>query len=685
MKSRNPLILILPIAVLSMLAACGQSDEAAPVESALPAANRFQLSDLDSGKNPCTDFAGYVNGKWIAANAIPADRTSWGSFEILTERTTSIQKQLAEKAAASPNTVGVEKIIGDFWLTGMDEAKANAQGIQPMVPLLKTIDGLQGRDAIVDYLRQSAAKGQGFLFEFGVDSDFNKPDVNLAYVSQGGLGLPDTAYYFDADKQNIRDAYVKHIATVLELSGITAAGSQKQASDIMAFETRLAKVSKSAEEMSSDVSLYYNPLTLAEADKLTPNFSWTKFFESQGVSTPEKFSLSTPGFHQEVSAMLGDTDPAAWRAYLRFHSVDKASPYLSDAFVTAHFNFHNKTLRGQKEIKPRWKRVLSAIEDQSGEAMGQLYVKAAFSLEAKARMETLVANLGKALKARLQTLAWMSDETKTKALEKMAAFTAKIGYPDKWRDWTGLSTGRDSYIANVLSAKEFNYKWALGRIGKPVDRTEWEMSPQTVNAYYNPLRNEVVFPAAILQPPFFDPSATDEMNYGGIGAVIAHEMTHGFDDQGSRFGATGRFENWWSDADAERFNRLTGKLVAQFDAYRTHDGQKINGKLTLGENIADLGGMTTAYDAMKKATEGTADPKTDGLTREQRFFLNWATVWRENLTPEILKYLIATNEHAPAQFRAIGAPSNMSAFATAFSCRPGDAMVRTGDQQVVIW
>ena len=685
MKSRNPLILILPIAVFTVLTACGQSDEAAPVESALPAANRFQPSDLDSSKNPCTDFVGYVNGKWLAANAIPADRTGWGSFEILGERTTSIQKQLAEKAAASPNAVGVEKIIGDFWFTGMDEAKANAQGIQPMEPLLKTIDGLQGRDTIVDYLRQSAAKGQGVLFEFSVDPDFNKPDVNLAYVYQGGLGLPDTTYYFDADKQNIRDAYVKHIATVLELSGIAAAGSQKQASAIMAFETRLAKVSKSAEEMSSDVSLYYNPLTLAEADKLIPNFSWTKFFESQGVTTPEKFSLSNPGFHQEVSTMLGDTDPATWRAYLRFHTVDNASPYLSDAFVTAHFNFYDKTLRGQKEIKLRWKRVLSTIEDQSGEAMGQMYVKAVFTQEAKARMETLVANLGKALKARLQALAWMSDGTRTKALEKLAAFTAKIGYPDKWRDWTGLSTGRDSYIANVLSAKEFNYKWAIGRIGKPVDRTEWGMSPQTVNAYYDPLRNEVVFPAAILQPPFFDPNATDEMNYGAIGAVIAHEMTHGFDDQGSRFGATGRFENWWSDADAERFNMLTGKLVTQFDAYRTGDGQKINGNLTLGENIADLGGLTTAYDAMKKAAEGTADPKTDGLTREQRFFLNWATVWRQKLTPEELKNRIATDPHAPAQFRAIGAPSNMSTFATAFSCRPGDAMVRTGDQQVVIW
>ena len=701
MIARKPQILMLSLAVAAALAACAKKEDAAPAadtaakapdalqlkldESSLPGVNRFQIGDLDTSKNACTDFAGYANGKWLAANAIPSDRTSWGAFEMLDERSTAVQKQLAEQAAAHPGATGVEKIVGDLWATGMDEAKANAQGIEPIAPMLKAIDGLQDKDAIVAYLNQTAAKGQAFLFGFGAEADFNKPDTNMAYAFQGGLGLPDKNFYFDADKKNIRDEYVKHIAKVLELSGVAAADAQKQASDIMAFETRLAKVSKSNEEMSRDVSLYYNPVTLADADKLTPNFSWTKFFESQGVAPQEKFSLAVPAFHQEVSKMLGDTDPAAWRAYLRFHTIDGASPYLSDAFANENFNFYAKTLRGQKEIEPRWKRVLSTIEGQSGEALGQMYVKVAFSPEAKAKMETLVANLGTALKARIQNLTWMSDETKAKAMEKQAAFTTKIGYPDKWRDWTGLSTSRDSYIGNVLAAMEFNYKWNLGKIGKPVDRTEWGMPPQMVNAYYNPLQNEIVFPAAILQPPFFDPNATDEMNYGGIGAVIGHEMTHGYDDQGSRFGPTGKFENWWSDADSKGFKALTGKLVAQFDGYRTADGQKINGNHTLGENIADLGGLATAYDAMKKATEGTPDPMTDGLTRDQRFFLNWATVWRRNFTPEELKNRIATDEHAPAQFRAIGAPSNLPTFAAAFSCKPGDAMVRTGDQQVVIW
>jgi putative endopeptidase len=699
---RKPQILLLSVAVSVALAACGKKEEAATPaasataatttepaalkldESKLPPVNRFLVSDLDTSKNACTDFGGYVNGKWLAANAIPSDRTSWGAFEMLAERSTAVQHQLAEQAAADKNATGVEKIVGDLWSTGMDEAKINAQGIEPIKGELAAIDGLNDKDAIVAYLRSSAAKGQNGLFGFGAEADFKNSAVNMAYASQGGLGLPDKEYYIAASNKDKLQAYERHIAKVLELSGVPAADAAAQAKTVIAFETRLAKASKSSEELSRDVSLYYNPVTLADADKLTPNFSWSKFFESQGVAPQEKFSLAIPAFHQEVSKMLGDTDSATWRNYLRFHTIDGASPYLSDAFANENFDFYAKTLRGQKEIKPRWKRVLGTIEEQSGEALGQLYVKVAFPEESKAKMETLVGNLRTALKARIENLAWMSDETKKKAIAKWETFTPKIGYPDKWREWTGLSTNRDSYIGNVIAATEFNYKWNLGKIGKPVDKTEWGMSPQTVNAYYNPLQNEIVFPAAILQPPFFDANATDEMNYGGIGAVIGHEMTHGYDDQGARFGPTGNFENWWSDADAKGFSGLTDKLINQFNGYDA-GGTKVNGKLTLGENIADLGGIATAYDAMKKATEGTPDPKTDGLTRDQRFFLNWATVWRRNFTPEELSVRLKTDPHAPANFRAIGAPSNLPAFAAAFSCKAGDPMVRADDQKVVIW
>ncbi|MBD9376266.1 M13-type metalloendopeptidase [Pseudoxanthomonas sp. PXM04] len=695
-------MLLLSLAVTAALAGCSKPNEAASPdaaakagadsgelqlkldESKLPPVNRFLVSDLDTSKNACADFTGYANGKWLAANAIPGDRTSWGAFEMLDERSTAVQRQLAEQAAAHANATGVEKIVGDLWATGMDEAKVNAQGIEPIKADLAAIDGLAGKEAIVEYLSANAAKGRNFLFGFGGEADFKDSSMVLAYASQGGLGLPDPEYYTNAENKEKLQAYEAHIAKVLELSGVAVADAAKQAKDVVAFETRLAKASKTSEELSRDVSLYYNPVTLADADKLTPNFSWTRFFESQGVKA-DKFSLAMPGFHQEVSKMLGDTDPAIWRAYLRFHTVDGASPYLSDAFVNENFNFYAKTLRGQKEIKPRWKRVLDTVEGEAGEALGQMYVKVAFPAESKAKMETLVGNLRTALKTRLENLPWMSAETKQKAIAKWETFTPKIGYPDKWREWTGLATSRDSYIGNVLAAQEFNYKWNLGKIGKPVDKTEWGMPPQMVNAYYNPLQNEIVFPAAILQPPFFDPNASDEMNYGGIGAVIGHEMIHGYDDQGSRFGPTGNMEVWWTDGDAKAFSGLTGKLVNQFNGYTTEGGGKVNGSLTLGENIADLGGLATAYEAMKKATEATPDPKTDGLTRDQRFFLNWATVWRRNFTPEELTVRLKTDPHAPANFRAIGAPSNLPAFAAAFQCKAGDAMVRDGDKQVVIW
>ncbi len=703
MTFRKPQMLLLSLAVTAALAGCSKPNEAAgpdaaaqatpaaaPTalkldESKLPPVNRFQLSDLDTSKNACVDFGDYVNSKWLSANPIPGDRTSWGAFEMLAERSLAVQRQLAEQAAADAKASGVEKLVGDFWSTGMDAEKINAQGIEPLKPMLAEIDALADGPAVAEYLRKSAAKGNGYLIGIGSMPDFKNSTINIAATGQGGLSLPDAPYYTDAKYKAIRDAYVAHIAKVLELSGVPAADAAGQAKDVLAFETRLARVSKSSEQFSRDVGLYYNMVTPAEADKLSPNFPFTKLFESQGVKVPEKFSLSVPEYHAEVSRMLADVPADQWKSYLRFHLVDESSPYLSDAFVQENFEFYGKTLSGQKELKERGKRVLGTIDGQVGEALGQLYVKVAFPAESKAKMEALIKNLSEALKARIENLAWMSAETKQKAIEKWTAFQPRVGYPDKWREWTGLATNRDSYIGNVLAAREFNYKWDLSKIGQPVDRTEWGMRPQTVNASYNPLANQLTFPAAILQPPFFDPNADDAINYGGIGAVIGHEMTHGYDDQGSRFDPKGNMVNWWTPADAEGFKSRTGKLVAQFNDYRTADGKPINGNHTLGENIADLGGLATAYDAMKKAAGDTPDPKIDGLTRDQRFFLSWATVWRRNMTPQEIDKRLATDEHALAQFRAIGAPSNLPAFAAAFQCKSGDAMVREGDKQVVIW
>ncbi|MCD9031520.1 peptidase [Luteimonas sp. Y-2-2-4F] len=693
--------MLLPLALALALSACSREPSAPDAaagpasgaaaarpaldENALPPVNRFQLADLDESAGACRDLNAYANGKWLAANPIPGDRTSWGSFEMLAERSLAAQRQLAEQAAADAGAAGVEKIVGDFWATGMDEAAIERQGIEPLRDRLAAIDALTDAASIAEHLRATAARGENVLFGFGANADYRDSDVNIAYALQGGLGLPDSTYYSDEAHRDKLAAYRQHVARVLELSGVPAEAAATQAEAVVAFETRLAGKSRSREELSRDASLMYNPVSLADADALTPNFPWTRFFESQGVRAPETFSLAIPAFHQEVSAMLADVPADDWKAYLRFHTVDSASPYLSDAFVQANYAFYGKTLRGQQEIEPRWKRTLGTLNGGVGETLGQLYVEAAFPAESKARMEELVGNLRDALKLRLEKLEWMGEETKRKAMAKWETFTPKIGYPDKWRDWSGLSTGRDSYIANVLAANEFNYRYDLAKIGQPVDRDEWFMSPQTVNAYYNPQANEIVFPAGILQPPFFDPDGDDALNYGGIGAVIGHEMIHGYDDQGSRFGPTGNFENWWTESDATGFKRLTDRLVAQFDGYEAAPGLKVNGNLTLGENIADLGGLAVAHDALQRAREGQADPQVDGLTQDQRFFLNWATVWRRNFTPEELKVRLATDPHAPANFRAIGAPSNLPAYAAAFSCEAGSPMVRAGEERIVIW
>ena len=685
-------------AVLIALAGCQpkaeEKKEAAPPaaawtldESKLQQPIRFAASDLDPSQSACKDLSAYVNGKWLATNEIPADEPGWGAALVLRNRSLGVRQQLAERIAAKPDATGIDKIIGDFWATGMDDKKLNELGIAPLKERLAAIDGLSDGPSVAEHLRKISATGENPLFGFSPQADFKNSTMNVASAFQGGLGLPDSTYYSLADKKPIRDAYEKHIAKLFELSGTAPADAAKQAASVLAFETRLAKASKSSEQLSRDVSLYYHPVKMAEADKLTPNFSWTKFFESQKVATPEWFSLGIPAFHQEVSRMLADVPVAQWQGWLRFKVLDDAAPYLSDDFVKEQFDFYGKTLLGQKEQRARWKRVLGVIEGSAGEAMGQRYVEVAFPASSKARMQELVNNLRDALKVRIENLTWMSDATKKKALEKWAAFDTKIGYPDKWRDWTGLTTSRDSFYGNVAAATAFNYRWQLDKIGKPVDKDEWSMTPQTINAGYDPQRNDITFPAAILQPPYFDPQTDDAINYGAIGAIIGHELTHGYDDQGSRFGPSGNFEQWWTKEDAAKFKALTGKLVAQYNGYAAAPGltEKVNGNLTLGENIADLGGLNIAYDAFQKAVAGKPDPKTDGMTRDQRFFLGFGSAWREKYTPELTKLIVASDPHAPDAARANGTPANMDAFAKAFGCKEGDPMVNSGDKKVVIW
>lgn len=704
MIANKPQMLLLSLSVGLALAACKPSGDAAQTaatgdakptgtasaKAELPPMASFNVADLDTSKNVCNSLTDFVNSKWLAANPVPGDKTSWGSFEMLNERSVAASRQLAEAAAAKSDAAGVEKLVGDLYATGMDTAKIEAAGVAPIKPMLDRIDALKTPADIGQYLRDEFAAGRGEVFGFYPNGDFKDSSMVIAYADQNGLALPEKAYYLedgpDGKYKAIREAYVAHIAKQLQNAGVAADAAAQQAKDVLAFETRLAKASLSRIELR-DPKNQYHFVSVADADKASPNFSWSEFFKANGVSV-EGFSLSQPKFFAEFDKMLKDVPVAQWQAYLRINAIDGQAPLLADKFNDERFDFFARTLRGQKEQKPRWKRVLDTVEGSAGEALGQLYVKEYFPAESKAEMEKLVGNLREALKARLEKLDWMSAETKAKAIEKWNSFTPKIGYPDKWRSWEGLATSRDGYLQNALAAAKFDHDWQMGKIGKPVDRTEWGMSPQTVNAYYDPQKNEIVFPAAILQPPFFDPKADPALNYGGIGAVIGHEMLHGYDDQGAQFDAQGNFKDWWTPADKKGFQTRTGRLVKQFDDYVAIDGLHVKGELTLGENIADLGGLTVSYDALQKALADAGkkpDEKIDGYTEDQRFFLNWATVWRRNFTPDELKVRLNTDPHAPANFRAIGAPSNLPAFATAFQCKPGDAMVRPADKQVVIW
>ena len=648
----------------------------------------LQVADLDTSIQACQDFNGFVNSKWLAANPVPGDRTTWGAFAALGERSLQVQHELAKAAADGTWDVGtMEQKVGDFFAAGMDEAKIEAAGFSPIQPELDRIAALKSNTEIPAYLGEAYAKGQGMIFGFFAMADYNDSTTNMAYAIQGGLSLPERAYYLEdrEDYKTARAAFLEHIAKLLVLTGTDAEAAKAQAQQVLDFETRLAKASLGRVELRDPASRY-NPVALADADTSTPNFSWTAFFTALDVETPKTFSLATPGFFKEFDAMLADVPLEQWQTWLRFRTIDGASPYLSSAFEQANYEFYRKTLAGQAQMQERWKRVLTALNGSIGEGFGQLYVAQAFPPESKAKMEALVQNLMQSLKGRLENLEWMSAETKAKALEKWSSFTPKIGYPDKWRDWSGLSMSRDSYAANLLAAQAFNTRFNLDKIGKPVDRTEWGMSPQTVNAYYRSTANEIVFPAAILQPPFFDANADDALNYGGIGAVIGHEMLHGFDDQGSKFDAAGNMANWWTDADRAKFEAATDKLADQYSGYEALPGLFVNGRLGLGENIADLGGVTVAYDALKKAQgEGYTDPMIDGYTQDQRFFMNWSTVWRVAFTEAQLKQQITVGPHSPGMFRAIGAHQNLPAFAAAFNCKEGDKMVRAEADRVVIW
>ena len=565
----------------------------------------------------------------------------------------------------------------------MDEAGIEKAGAAPLKPYLAAIDALEDNDDVVKLVRDWHARGLQTVFGFGAEADLMNSSQVIAYATQDGLGLPEREYYLkdDADSKKIREQYVAHVEKMLVLAGVPAADAKKQAQAVLALETRLAKASLDKVAMRDPAS-YYNIVALKDADAATPHYPWTAHFDAVGIDKGTKFSLAQPGFFTEVDRLFAELPTEDWQAYLRWNVVDFGAPYLSKAFVDESFAFNGKVLTGAKELRPRWKRAMDATSGALGEALGQLYVERTFPPEAKAKALALVNNLKLGLKQRLENLEWMSPETKKKAMEKFATFTPKIGYPDEWRDYSALEIGQRHYFDNVVAGVEFEARRQYAKIGKPIDRDEWQMTPQTVNAYYNPLLNEIVFPAAILQPPFFDPEIDDAVNYGAMGGVIGHELMHGFDDQGSKFDAKGNMTSWWTDEDRKQFEARTLKLVEQFDAYEAA-GLKVNGKLTLGENIGDLGGLLVAYDAFQLTDQAKKGEKIDGMTPDQRFFLSWAQSWRRNYRDEALKLQVNTDPHSPANYRVIGPITNMDSFAQAFGCKAGDPMVN--EVRVDIW
>ncbi len=645
----------------------------------------LDAANMDPAAGACRDFFQYADGGWLKSNPIPPAYSRWSLDDEINERNLGILKKVLERAAASPGPAGEPaQKIGDFYAAAMDETAIDKQGWAPLKGDLAAITKLESPADIAALVRDWQSRGRQVLFDLEAQPDLKDSNKYIAYAGQGGLGLPDRDYYLrdDAKSRELRTKYQAHVARMLRLLG--DGDAKAEAAWVLALETRLAKASLDRVALREPANSYHI-FTLADADAKTPNFAWSGFFHNVGRDDVHSFSLAQPDFFVAVDQVLASEPLVHWQAYLRWRLIDAQAPYLGKAFVDADFDFRGRTLRGAKEIKPRWKRAIASADVALGELLGQAYVAQVFPPEAKQHALELVTNLKLALRERIGHLDWMSAETKKSAYAKLDTLVAKIGYPDNWRDYSKLQISRSSYLENMRAAAAFEAQRQFAKIDRPVDRTEWDMTPQTVNAYNNPMSNEIVFPAAQLLPPYFEASADDAINYGGIGSVIGHEMLHSFDDQGSKFDAHGNLEDWWTPHDRSQFEARTAKLVEQFNAYVPVDDLHINGKLTLGENIADLGGLLVAYDAFKLTTKGRDTAKIDGLTPDQRFFLSYAQTWRTAQRPEQLRLQVQSNEHAPAKFRTNGPLSDVPAFARAFDCKTGDKMLPPPGKFVDIW
>ncbi len=644
----------------------------------------------DLSVKPGDDFFRYANGTWIKQTPIPGDHDEWGVTEELEERNQVILRKIAEDCGHDAPPGSIRQKVGDFYASGMDEAAINAAGATTLAPQLAMISQISDAHSLAVAIGALHSLGLDVLFEDDVDQDEKDTNNQIAILQQGGLGLPNCEYYTKDDpaSKELRGQYQQHVAAMFHLDGEPAATAATDAATVMRVETALARISKNPVELRDPESNYHR-MPLADLVKLAPGFDWQACLAACGLPDPGPIDVQQPEFLTGAAKMANETPLADWKTYLTWHLLHHSAHELSAPFVDENFHFYGMILTGEKEQRPRWQRVLAELDSDIGEGLGQLYVKDNFPPEAKQRVLAMCDDLKAALADSITKLDWMSPETKQAALHKLSVLGVKIGYPDKWRDYSGLEIKRQAYILNVFAADAFEVKRRLARLGHPPDPTEWDMTPPTVNAYNNPTRNEVVFPAGILQPPNFDPKADDAGNYGNIGATIGHEMTHSFDDQGRQYDEHGNLKNWWKLLDAKRFEERAAKIIAQFDKFPGPDGLHVNGHLTEGENIADLGGLKIAYSALQKAMlrhpAAERDAKIDGLTPEQRFFLSYAQSWRESTRPESLKLLIQSNPHSPAEYRVNGPVTNLPEFAHAFGVAPGAPMTAPDALRVNIW
>jgi len=650
-----------------------------------------ELAHIDDSVDPGDDFFRHVSGKWLDSYELKPDETRYGSFLVLRdrseERVRAIIDSLGEVEAAEGSA---EQMVGDYFASFMDIEARNAKGVEAIRPELDRIAAIADRADLIEAFGRSGIDNTIAPIDGGISIDRKNPDRYMLSIGHSGLGLPDKSYYLDDSERfaKIREAYVTHIAQMLQFTGVSEADAAAQADAIMALETGIAEHHwERAELRNRDKT--YNVFTIAELESEFPGYPWRRHLEAGGIDPAdvEKLNISTPDAIAPIAGIVSETPLETFKAYLTYHAVSNHAGFLSEDIDNANFEFFGKVLRGQQEQRDLWKRGVGVVGGRQGlgEALGKIYVDRHFPSEAKAQMEDLVENLRAALRQRIEGLEWMGEETKEEAFAKLAAFNPKIGYPDSWESYEGVEITPDDLMANVRAVRAFFHQDQIARLNQPTDKTEWFMTPQTVNAYYNPSFNEIVFPAAILQPPFFDPAADPAVNYGAIGAVIGHEMGHGFDDQGSKSDAAGVQRNWWTDEDRARFEERTQQLVAQYNEFEPMPGEHINGQLTLGENIGDLGGLSMAYTAYKLSLDGKEAPVIDGYTGDQRFFMAWAQVWRSKRREEALLQQLKSDPHSPSEARVNGVVRNIDAWYEAFDVTEADALYLPPEERVSIW